>query len=165
MGQSLYHYTKEFLEVKAELDNMDLDDLAYAGTLESFEANIADKMENVIKYQKELLGLAAIQKAEAALLIEAAKKKEAKAEALRVYMDNSMKAMNAKTLQAGAFSLGYKKGSEIVEIDESKLPKKYWVPQPKKPMGKPELKKLINEGTKVRGVCITRKPDSLVVKM
>lgn len=166
MGQSLYHYTKEFLDVKAVLDDMDLEDETYLGTLESFEANIADKMENVIKYQKEILGLAAFQKEAAKELIEAAKKKEKKAEALTVYMDQAMKAMNAKTLQAGAYSLAYKKGSEITMVDEDKLPEKYWTPVVgRKAMSKPELKKLVQSGTEVEGVCIVRNPDSLVIKM
>lgn len=165
MGQSLYHYTAEFLEVKAGLEALDLNAEDFSDVLESYEDNIAAKMENVIKYQKELLALASVQVAEAKLLTEAAKAKEVKAEALRVYMDQTMKAIGSTSLQAGAYSLGYKKGSESTVVDESSLPKEYWVKQPDKPMGKPELKKLIKAGTKIEGVQLVRAPDSLVIKV
>lgn len=163
-NQSLYYYTKEFLEVKAELDMLDLDDETYQDTLESYEGNIAEKMENIIKYQKELLGLAAIQKEAAKELTEASKAKEAKAESLVKYMDQTMKAIGSKSIQAGPYHLGYKKGSESTVVDEALLPKKYWVAQPKKPMSKPELKKLIQSGTKIKGVQLVRAEDSLVIK-
>lgn len=164
-NQSLYYYTKEFLEVKAELDMLDLDDETYQDTLESYEGNIAEKMENIIKYQKELLGLAALQKEAAKELTEAAKAKEAKAESLVKYMDQTMKAIGSKSIQAGPYHLGYKKGSEVTVVDEDKLPKKYWVPQPEVPMGKAELKKLVKAGTKIEGVRIVRNPDGLVIKI
>jgi hypothetical protein len=165
MTQNLYHYTNEFLEVKAKMDMLGVDDETYADTLEAYEANITDKMENLIKYQKELLALAAIQKEAAKELTEAAKVKEAKAKRLKEYMDQNMKVLKLKSIQAGPYSLGYKKGSEVTVVDESLLPKKYWVDQPSIPMGKPELKKLVQSGTEIEGVQIVRNPDSLVIKV
>ena len=162
---SLYHYTHEFLEVKAQLDTLDLDEETYRDTLESYEANIADKAENLVKYRNELLGLAQIQKEEAKKLNEAAKRKEEKAQRLVEYLDYVMQATGHVELQAGVYTLKYRKGSEIVEIDEGKLPEQYWVKQPPKPMSKPELKKLLQAGTEVEGVWITRNPDSLQIQM
>src|SRR6185312_4748418 len=165
MTQSLYHYTNDFLEVKAQLDAMyDPEDEVYKDTLEYYEDNIATKAENIIKYCEELLGLAELQKAEAKRLNEAAKAKENKANRLMEYLDNSMKAMGVKNLQAGLYKLTYHKGREVVEVDEDILPDDYWVEQPKKPMSKPELKKLIESGVEVKGVCIKKNPDSLQVK-
>jgi len=165
MMKSLYQYTNDFLAVKAELDELDLDSETYADTLEQYEADIADKAENIIKYRNELLGLAELQKEEAKNLVEAAKAKEAKAASLVKYLDETMKAIEAKELQAGVYKLDYRKGSEVVEVDEDKLPKKYFIPQPSKPMSKPELKKLLKEGKEIEGVCLKRNPDSLQIKM
>lgn len=165
MTGSLYHYTHEFLAVKAQLDALDLDDAVYADTLEQFEANIAEKAENLIKYRNELLGLAELQKAEAKKFADAAKVKEAKAAAIVQYLDQTLKAIGSKELQAGAYKLNYRKGSEVVEVDEKKLPDMYKIPQPPKPIGKPELKKLLQEGKEIEGVCLKRNPDSLQIKM
>src|SRR6185312_10229504 len=117
------------------------------------------------KYIQELNGLAELQKAEAKKLTEAAKAKEAKAESMKKYMDQTMKAIGAKEIQAGVYKLMYYKGKEVVAVDEKKLPSKYWVTQPKKPLGKPELKKLLDAGEEIEGVCLKRNPDSLQIKM
>lgn len=165
MTQTLYHYTNDFLEVKAKLDELyDPEDEVYIDTLEYYEDNIATKAENIIKYREELLGLAELQKAEAKRLAESAKAKENRAEALLEYLDSSLKAMELDSLQAGLYKLNYRKGREIVEVDEDSLPDEYWIEQPKKPMSKPELKKLIEGGLEVKGVCIKRNPDSLQIK-
>lgn len=160
---SLFSYTREFLEVKAQLDELQLDDEVYADTLEQYEANIVEKAENIIKFRNELLGLAELQKAEAKKLEDAAKAKEAKAEWLVKYLDDTMKAIEAKELQAGAYTLKYRKGVEVVEVDESLLPDEYKVPQPAKPLSKPELRKLLKEGKEIEGVWLRRNPDSLQI--
>lgn len=165
MVVSLYQYTNDFLAVKAELDALNLSDELYADTLESYEEDIADKMENFVKYHNELLALASLQKEEAKKLTEAAKAKEAKAESLKKYMDQTLKAIGSKEMQAGAYKLMYHKGKEVVIVDEKKLPEEYFVPQPSKPMGKPELKKLLDAGKEIEGVCLKRNPDSLQIKM
>lgn len=164
-GTSLYSYTKTFLEVREELENMELDAGILSDTLETYQDDIESKMENVIKYRNELLGLAELQKAEAKKLTEAAKAKEKKAAALEDYMDQAMKAIGKDKLQAGAYMLNYRKGSEIVLIDEDKLPKKYFIPQDPKPMDKPELKKLIQAGKEIEGVSLFRNPNTLQIKM
>lgn len=163
--RSLYHYTEEFLAVRAALEAADVDETVFHDTLEAYEDTIASKMENVIKYRNELLGLAELQKAEAKKLNEAAKAKEAAAERLKDYMDQTMKAIGSKELQAGAYKLKYRKGSEVVIVDEEKLPDMYWVEQDPVPMSKPELKKLIQAGEEIDGVCLKRNPDTLQIQM
>lgn len=162
---SLYHYTEEFLAVKNELEQMDIDEQTFLDTLEQYEGDIADKMENIVKYRNELLGLAELQKAEAKKLTEAAKAKEEKAASLMEYMDTTMKAIGSKKIQAGAYTVDYLKGREVVIVDEEILPDEYWVEQPKKAMGKPELKKLLADGKEITGVCLKRNPDTLRIKM
>ena len=162
---SLYHYTKEFLEVKNALDNMEHNEDAYIDTLDSFKELIIDKAEDVIKYRNELLALAKAQKEEANRMLEASKKKEQKADTILGYLDNTMRAMEVTELKAGNFTLKYKKGSESTHVDEKLLPEAYWVPQKPKPMGKDELKKLVKAGKEIPGVSVVRSPDSLQVKL
>jgi hypothetical protein len=89
-------------------------------------------------------------------------------------MADNLRKANIKNLQAGVFSLGWRKGSEVVEIDESRLPDfitdssgeeipiRYHEVSVKI-IGKPELKKLLKEN-EIPGVSLVRKPDSLAVK-
>jgi tryptophanase len=82
--------------------------------------------------------------------------------------DNLQKA-GIQKLQAGVFSLGWRKGSEVVQVDESKIPPYeffshlYTVQKPQF-LGKTELKKLIKEGQEIPGVEIVRNPDTLTIK-
>lgn len=166
MSKSLYSYTTDFLDIRNALEDADYDEELISDTLESYEDDIASKMENIIKYQNELLGLAELQKAEAKKFTEAATKKIKQAEQLMDYMDSTMKAIGASEIKAGAYSLTYKKGTTITEVDESKLPDEYFTSVTlRKPLGKPELKKLLDAGKEIEGVCLRKNPDKLQVKM
>lgn len=165
--QTLYGYTNQFLRVKSQLDELNLSDDTYRDTLKFYAEQIEESAEDLVKYQKELLILAEAQKAEATRLIESAKAKEAKAEAILKSIEEAMKAIDKKELDAGVYKLKFKKGSTITEVDDKLLPLKYWVtvPSSRKPMGKPELKKLVDAGTQIAGVKIVQNPDKLEVKM
>lgn len=162
---SLYNYTQEFLELKAQLEELDLDPKAFADTLESYEDNISDKAENIIKYSDELKAEAEMLKAQSKKFSEAATKKQKKADDLLAYLDENLKKMGIKELQAGMFKLSYRKPSKVTLVDEELLPKDYWIKQPDKPMSKPELKKLVDAGTKIVGVSIVDGSSNLQVKL
>ena len=74
--------------------------------------------------------------------------------------------MGIKKLDTGLFKISFRKGTEVVKIDEDKLPKQYWVPQDPKPMGKTDLKNLLkkNPDITIDGVSIVRNPDTLQIK-
>jgi hypothetical protein len=164
---NLYVLTNEFNEIVKELEQYDLDPEVFQSTLDSLSAPIEDKVENIVKYMKSLEALAEAKKAEAKRLSESAASDLKKAEFFKNYMADNLKKANITKLQAGVFSLGWRKGTEVVQIDESKLPQQYFVPQPPKPMSKTDLKKLIKEEyplTGIPGVSLVKNPDSLVVK-
>lgn len=161
---SLYEYTTDFVELKAQLEEMDLDPKTLADTLEAYKGPIDQKIENIAKLCEELNLIANLQKEEAKKLVEASKRKEAKAESLMKYLDDNLKKMGIRDIQAGAFQVKYERGRESVHIDESLLPEPYWVDQDPKPMDKKELKKLITSGEEIEGVTIERGPDKLKVK-
>lgn len=162
---SLYSYTQEFLEVKAQLEGLDLDPKAFADTLEYYEDNISDKAENIIKYSDELKAEAEMLKAQAKKFSEAAAKKQKKADSLVSYLDENLKKMDIKELQAGMFKLSYRAPSKVTLVDEALLPKKYFIAQEPVPMSKPELKKLVEAGTKIPGVSIVDGASNLQVKL
>jgi hypothetical protein len=170
---NLYVLTNEFNEIVKDLEQYDLDPEVFQSTLDSLSAPIEEKVENIVKYMKSLEALAEAKKSEAKRLSESAASDLKKVEFFKNYMADNLKKANITKLQAGVFSLNFKKGSEIVKIDESKIPK--WeeaygddlyevIPTSYKLKGKPELKKLIKEGLEIPGVSLVRNPDSLVVK-
>lgn len=164
MANSLYDLTQEFLQIAAQLEEMELDSETMADTLEALQLPIEEKAENVIKYVKNLEAMAEARKNEAKRLTELAAKDLKRAEWLLNYLDSNLKILGKTKLTAGVFQLSYRKGSEVVEIDESKLPEFYFIPQPAKPMPKTELKAIVKSGAEIPGVTVVRKPDSLVVK-
>jgi hypothetical protein len=161
---SLYNLSIEFLQVAQQLEEMELDQETLADTLESLQIPIEEKAENVIKFAKNLEAMAEARKTEAKRLTEQAAKDAKKAERLLSYLDDAMRMLNKKKLTAGVFEVGYKKGLEVVKVDETRLPKEYWLPQKPKPMGKPELKKLVKDGVEIEGVTLERNPDKLTIK-
>lgn len=165
MKESLYTLTNEFNEMLAQLEEMEIDPEVLKDTLDSLQAPIEEKVENIIKYSRSLLALADAKKLEAKKLSDSASKDLKKAEMLNKYLEENLRKANIKTLQAGIFSLGWRKGSEVVEIDESKLPENYWkVEEVRKPMSKPDLKLRLKSGVEIPGVSLIRKEDTLVVK-
>jgi hypothetical protein len=162
---SLYNLTAEFMQIAEQLEEMDIDQETFTDTLESLQIPIENKAENIIKFAKNLEAMAEARKAEAKRLTEQAAKDLKKAERLIAYLDHSLQMLNQKQLTAGIFELKYKVGSEIVQVDETQLPKEFWkVETVEKPFDKPTLKKYLKEGLEIPGVKVVRNADKLVIK-
>ena len=149
-------------------DDPDQDIEAYEVTLESFKALVGDKSEGLAKYVKELQAVAAFQKQEAKELAEMAKKTAEKADKAMQRIGECLTAMELDEVQAGAYKFKFKKGSTVTEVDESELPERYWKtvrpPPVRKPLTKPELKKLVDSGISIKGVKVVQNPPKLELK-
>ena len=161
---SLYELANEYLEAMNKIEEMDLDPEIVKDTLDSLQSPIEEKAENVIKYMKNLESDEKALKEEAERLKAKADHVKKKREQLKNYLDYNLQAAGIRELKAGLFEVRYRKGSEIIEINEEELPKDYWVPQDPKPLSKTELKKLIKSGNEIEGVRLVRNPDSLIIK-
>jgi hypothetical protein len=166
---SLYDLSIEFLQVAQALEEMDLDQETVEDTLESFQGSIEEKAENIIKFSKNLEAMAEARKAEAKRLNELAAKDIKKAERLLNHLDESLKVIGKKKLTAGIFEVGYRKGIEVVKVDEREVPDYNQNPNiynvEYKLVGKKELKERVKLlGEEIPGVSIVRNPDKLVVK-
>jgi hypothetical protein len=162
---SLYNLSIEFLQVVQALEEMDLDQQTIEDTLESYQCSIEEKAENIIKFSKNLEAMAEARKTEAKRLNELAAKDTKKAERLLNYLDESLKMIGKKKLTAGIFEVGYRKGIEVVKVDETRLPEQFFTPQPPKPWGKNDLKKFLKENeAEIPGVTLERNPDKLTIK-
>ena len=166
---NLYTLTNEFNEMASQLEEMELDPEVFQDTLDSLQAPIEEKIENIVKYMKSLEALADAKKLEAKKLSDSASSDLKKAEFFKNYMADNLKKANISSIQAGVFQLKFKKGSEVVLVDETKTPSVAEAPhlylyQEPKLISKPDLKKLIQSGKEIQGVKIVRNPDALVVK-
>ena len=148
-------------------DDPDQDIEAYEVTLESFKALVGDKSEGLAKYVKELQAVAEFQKQEAKELAEMAKQTAEKAEKAMAQIAQCLTVMGLEEVQAGAYKFKFKKGSTVTEVDESELPEAYWIQPPappRKPLTKPELKKLVDSGISIKGVKVVQNPPKLELK-
>jgi hypothetical protein len=166
---NLYELTQEFVQFKNQLEEMDLDDQTVADTLDSLYLPIEVKAENIIKHIKNLEALADAKKLEAKRLSDSASADLKRVEKLKTYLADNLQRVGIKNLQAGVFALSFRKGSEVVEVDENKVPNQYtrpdlWIAQEPKLLGKAELKKMLKSDDPIPGITLVRKPDSLVVK-
>jgi hypothetical protein len=170
---SLYNLTNQFLDALDQIswhyDENEIDQQVINDTLEAMQAPIEEKVENIVKYMKSLEALADAKKLEAKRLSDSASSDLKKVEWFKNYMTDNLKKANITKLQAGIFSLGWRKGTEVVQIDETKTPTADEAPhlylyQEPKFIGKTDLKKLIKEGKEIPGVSLVRNEDSLTIK-
>jgi cell division septum initiation protein DivIVA len=169
MSNSLYQLTNEFTEIVNQLEELELDQDTFRDTLDSLQAPIEEKVENIVKYMKTLEALADAKKLEAKRLSESASSDLKKVEYFKNYMADNLKKANIKEMQAGVFSLKFRKGAEAIKVDETKTPSVDEAPhlylhQEPKFIGKTDLKKLIKDGQVIPGVWLVRNEDSLTIK-
>ena len=168
MNKSLYELTMQMEDALNSIfewygEEEEVDQDLIKDTMESLQAPIEEKAENIIKYIKNIEALADAKKLEAKRLSDAASADLKRAEKLKTYLADNLQRVGIKKLQAGVFALSFRKGSEVVEVDEDRLPENYYRTQVV-PFSKTDLKKLIKDGETIPGVKITRKEDSLVIK-
>lgn len=166
---SLYSLADEFLSMIQQLEEMEIDSETMADTIESLQLPIEDKIENIIKFAKNLESLSTARKAEAKRLNELAAADQKKADKLISYIDETLQRLGKKKMNAGIFELKYRKGSEVVIVNEILLPNQYERPdfyttETKLTIGKPKLKEMLKAGEEIPGVSIVRNKDSLVIK-
>jgi hypothetical protein len=169
MSNSLYQLTGQMLSAINYMENAGMEPEEMQDTLDAIQAPIEEKVENIIKYMKSLEALADAKELEAKRLSDSASADLKKVEWFKNYMADNLKKAGITKLQAGVFSLGWRKGTEVVQVDETKTPSVEQAPhlylyQEPKFIGKADLKKLIKEGQTIPGVQVVRNPDSLVVK-
>jgi hypothetical protein len=169
MVSTLYEIAKEFSVFKDQLEGMELDEQTFQDTMEAIQLPLESKIENTIKYMKSLEALANAKKMEAKRLSESATSDLKRVEWLQSYMESNLREANITKLQAGIFNVGWRKGLEVVKIDETKTPSVDEAPhlylyQEPKFISKTDLKKLVKDGQTIPGVSIVRNPDSLVIK-
>jgi hypothetical protein len=167
MMGSLYEITQEFMEFQKQLEEMDLDDQTFEDTLDSAMFSIEVKAENIIKHIKTLEALADAKKLEAKRLSDSASSDLRKVERFKNYLTDNLNKAGIKKLQAGVFNVGFRKGSEVVEVSDTfdieSIKNQNFI-RTKKELDKAKIKESLKQGYEIPGVKLIRKDDSLVIK-
>lgn len=157
----LYELTDDYIKfvnyANAILENEDLteEDLEMlVDTLDSISSAIEDKVENIVKFMKNLEGDIEAYKREEERLKKRRTVQENTYKRLKEYLQNMLEVSGIHKVDAGLFKVRIQKSNPSVEIvDEAKIPDEYKIPQEPKI----DKKKLLNDlknGSVVEGAKI-----------
>lgn len=148
-----YRILMEMADAEIE-NNEDLDQdtiQMYIDTLEAIEDSIEHKVENIIKFLKNLESDINAFRAEEMRLQRKRKSLERKVERLKEYTKQMLEVAGFNKLNAGVFKVRLQKNPPSVMIlDESKIPSEYRIPQPDK-IDKQKILQDIKNGKMVDG--------------
>lgn len=116
------------------------------------------KIENLALFAKELMVEIDAIKAEAKMLKKRAEVKANKLEDIKSYLSFILTDNGETRFETPRTALSFRK-SEIVEIDESKLPKKYMQKKIEITPDKVGIRKLLKSGVLVRGASLVEKQN------
>lgn len=160
---TMYQLTGEFSEVLAMATDPEIDPQAITDTLEAINAEIEVKAENTAIIISELDAEAAKIKAEETRLAERRKAIENHAARLKDGLYNAMKTVGKEKFKTTFYSFNIQKNpAKLVIDDESKIPKKYFIPQPAK-LDAAKLKEDLKAGA-VRKYAHLEQGESLRIK-
>lgn len=160
---TMYELTGEFKEVLAMASDPEIDPEAIADTLEAIDAEIEIKAENTAIILSELDTETAKIKAEESRLAARRKVIETHAARLKDGLYNAMKTTGKEKFKTTLYSFNIQKNPvKLVIDDETKIPKKYFVPQPPK-LDSAKLKEDLKAGA-VRKYAHLEQAESLRIK-
>lgn len=151
---TLYEITSEYRSLLDAIESGEIPEEAIADTLEAVGGELADRVDNVACYIKQLRGEAAVIKSEADTLAERHKAKENKADKLAAYLFDCLKDVHKTKLETARSVVQIGKNPPSVQIlDEAKFIR--WAVKRKKELlsykeptpNKTEIKRIITAGT------------------
>jgi hypothetical protein len=159
----MYDLAADYMAVLQMATDPDIDPEAIADTLEAIGGEIEIKAENTAKVLKELEAEAAKLKVETERLEMRKKSIENNVKAAKAYLYNAMKITGKEKFKTTLFSFNIQKNPvKLVIDDETKIPKKYFVPQPAK-LDAAKLKEDLKAGA-VRKYAHLEQGESLRIK-
>lgn len=150
---NLYTLTNSFMQIQTMIeDGQDgLND-----TLESIDAAIEEKLENIGKVIRNLDGEVSALKSEEKRLADKRKSIENNIKRLKDYAEDNLTVTGKDKLKVGLFTFAMQKNPPSVQInDESLIPKRYYVPVDPR-LDKSSIKDLLRSGESVPGVELVR---------
>ena len=160
---TMYELTADYLAVLSMATDGETPPDAVADTLEAIGGEIEIKAENSAIVMQEIKAEADKIDAEIKRLTARKKALETNADAIKDRIYNTMKSTKKEKFKTTLFSFSIKKNPpKLVIDDETKIPKKYLIPQPAK-IDNAALKADLSEGKKCKYAHIEQ-GESLTIK-
>ena len=149
---TLYELTGQYLEIY----NMDIDDETKKDTLDAIEwqENFEEKVFGYAKVIKNLEDDIAIIKQEEKRLADRRKSIEKKKDTLKTNLQDAMEVSDNLKIDSPLMTVSVRKTKSKVEVDEAKLPKKYWVKKITESPDKKGLYELLSKGESIKGATL-----------
>lgn len=148
----LYELAEAYKNVLDLLENEEVDQEMLQQALENVEAEIEEKVENIVKIIKNLEGDVEIIKKEERLYNKR-KTLENKIEWIKAYTFNTLNSLGLNKIKTKIFNIGIQNNVPSVEVlDESQIPEKYF--RIEKVLLKKEILNDLKQGQEIPGVGI-----------
>lgn len=160
----LYELAESYEMLLDMIDNQDISVEDVQDALEALEDSIGEKLENIVKIIRMTEGNIELFKAEEKRIQARRRTMENKVDSLKNYMQSIMIRLGMKKVETGTFKIRLQKNPDNISIlDESKIPKDFYVEQEPK-LDKTALKEaVLKEGKEIEGV--TKAPESYHVRI
>lgn len=151
----LYDFTEEYLQAFNAIQvDEESGEVLGLEELETLNAQLEDKLENVACYIKELERLAGDIKAEEAALAARRQSIESKALRLKKYLMQNMEAAGKNGLETAKCKISFRGSSRVEIVQPDKLPAEFWAVSENKRPDRAAIKKLLAAGSSVPGAMI-----------
>jgi len=156
MSETLYEIAERYREVLGMDATNEDERAALVNALDSMDGEFTEKVENVIRFIRNLEADASSIREEEKRLAERRQALNRKAENLTGYIEAMMVLTGKRDVKAGIFTAKFKANPPaILVLDESIVPREFFIDQAPI-LSKQAIKDAIKEGQTVPGVEITR---------
>lgn len=145
---NLYEMTQAANNLYELLTSGEIDEQTVTDTLEAMGA--AEKLESYCKVIKQLEADAEMLKVEKERIEKKKKTVENSVDRMKKAVIDFMNAQGAKKATAGTFAIALSESKAVNVLDESKVPKKYFIKQDPK-LDKKTIRELLLQGGTVKG--------------
>lgn len=157
---TLYDLTAEMLDLSELLTSGDIDEQAYADTLESLQFDTEQKLEGYAKLIRSMEAEADAYKAEADRFAAKRKARENAAARLKERIAVHLSSTGQTKAPAGLFSWSLRTSKAVAITDESELPMS--VLRVKSEPDKTKIRELLDAGEKVPGAALEERYSAVL---
>ena len=163
---SLYELTDDYLALLEMAEDPDIDEQAFADTLEGIDGALEDKAEGYAKVIRTLEGDAAACDAEAKRLSNKKQTIENNIRRMKAALQYAMQATGKTKFKTALFSFGIQKNPAAVVIDEGyieNIPDRFLIPQDPQ-IDKKAIKEALKAGEDLEGIAHLEQTESLRIR-
>lgn len=163
---TLYELTEDYMNLLELAEDPDIDEQAFADTLEGIEGALEDKADGYAKVIRTLEGDAAACDAESKRLRNKKQTIENNIRRMKAALQYAMQATGKTKFKTALFSFGIQKNPAAVVIDEGyieNIPDRFLIPQDPQ-IDKKAIKEALKAGEDLEGIAHLEQTESLRIR-